>query len=357
MAKTVSFELDKTVESERIAKRIARAGICSRRDAEARIADGRVSVNGSIIDSPALNVTARDKITIDGKPLPGREPAQLFRYYKPRGLVVSDRDEKNRQTIFDVLPSHLPRLITVGRLDIDSEGLLLLTNDGDLARHLELPATGWSRKYRVRVQGQVDEAALAPLADGVTIDGVRYGSVIARLDRQMPSNAWLTVTIREGKNREVRRIMEYLGHKVGRLIRVSYGPFQLGDLEDGQVETVRARVLAEQLGIEGSPDETEGHAKPKLRMKPGRRTTGKFAGGKPASQPRRSDSRTPDRSSGKPDGKPSGKPGGKPAGKFAAQRSGDKSNKSTRTSSDKRGEDADHRRPSPRHKAGRFKRR
>ena len=180
-----SFTLDQQAESERIAKRIARAGICSRREAEARILDGRVTVNGEVISSPALNIGARDKITIDGKPLPGREPAGLWRYYKPRGLVVSDRDEQNRETIFDHLPQDLPRLMTVGRLDLDSEGLLLMTNDGDLARHLELPSTGWSRKYRVRAQGQINESQLAALADGVTIDGIRYGQVIAKLDRQM----------------------------------------------------------------------------------------------------------------------------------------------------------------------------
>ena len=244
-----SFTLDQQAESERIAKRIARAGICSRREAEARILDGRVTVNGKVISSPALNIGARDKITIDGKPLPGREPAGLWRYYKPRGLVVSDRDEQNRETIFDHLPQDLPRLMTVGRLDLDSEGLLLMTNDGDLARHLELPSTGWSRKYRVRAQGHIYESQLAALADGVTINGIRYGQVIAKLDRQMASNAWLTVAIREGKNREIRRIMEYLGHKVSRLIRISYGPFQLGDLEDGAIEQVKARVLADQLGL------------------------------------------------------------------------------------------------------------
>ena len=243
------FTLDQTTNPERIAKRIARAGICSRRDAEAFIRDGRVTVNGQRIDSPALNVIAADKITVDGKLLPAREPAGLWRYYKPRGLIVTDRDEQDRATIFDKLPDNLPRLITVGRLDLDSEGLLLMTNDGDLARHLELPSTGWSRKYRVRVQGQVDPAKLVALENGVTIDGIRYGKVVATLDRQMPSNAWLTVAIREGKNREIRRIMEYLGHKVSRLIRISYGPFQLGDLEDGAIEQVKARVLADQLGL------------------------------------------------------------------------------------------------------------
>ena len=249
MTQQPGFTLDKAVSSERIAKRIARAGICSRRDAEARIRDGRVAVNGKIIESPAFNVSPGDLVSVDNKPLPEREPARLWRYYKPRGLIVSARDEKNRETIFDKLPGHLPRVMTVGRLDIDSEGLLLLTNDGDLARHLELPSTGWSRKYRVRVQGYVSEEQLAGLVKGVTIDGIRYGQIAARLDRQMNSNAWLTMSIREGKNREIRRIMEHLGHQVSRLIRVSYGPFQLGDLGDSEVEEIRPRIIADQLGI------------------------------------------------------------------------------------------------------------
>ncbi len=267
MTKNQNFSLDKSAPSERIAKRIARAGLCSRREAEARIADGRVSVNSKTITSPALNVSSGDKIIVDGKPLPAREPAKLWRYYKPRGLVVSSRDEKNRETIFDRLPSNLPRLISIGRLDMDSEGLLLLTNDGDLARHLELPATGWSRKYRVRVQGQIDEASLTPLANGVTIEGVRYENVIATLDRQMPSNAWLTIVIREGKNREVRRIMEHLGHRVGRLIRVSYGPFQLSDLLEGRIALVKARVLADQLGISTCEPDSATDATQQLRGK------------------------------------------------------------------------------------------
>ena len=289
MTNEQTFTLDKPSTSERIAKCIARAGICSRREAEARINEGRVSVNGKTIHSPALNVTPGDKVIIDGKPLPAREPAQLWRYYKPRGLVVSARDEKNRQTIFDTLPAHLPRLITVGRLDMDSEGLLLLTNDGELARHLELPSTGWSRKYRVRVQGHVNEASLLPLADGVTIDGVRYGSVIARLDRQMSSNAWLTISIREGKNREVRRIMEHLGHNVGRLIRVSYGPFQLGDIEEGAVELVKARVLADQLGMSGDVEEGPNAAKPRLRAKVNPHKRAKKYASKSDKKPRTSD--------------------------------------------------------------------
>ena len=276
-----SFILDAPSGPERIAKHIARAGVCSRREAEARITDGRVTVNGETILSPALNVSASDSITVDGKPLPPREPARLWRYNKPRGLIVSDRDEKGRQTIFDTLPDSLPRVLSVGRLDLDSEGLLLLTNDGGLARHLELPSTGWSRKYRVRVQGQVDAAALEPLAEGITIDGIRYGRVTARLDRQMASNAWLTVSIREGRNREVRRIMEHLGHQVSRLIRVSYGPFQLGELPSGSVDAVKPRILADQLGLtEPSGQKTGdagGRAGSRLRKPPSRKASSRTA--------------------------------------------------------------------------------
>ena len=256
---------------ERIAKHIARAGLCSRREAEARILDGRVSVNGEIIASPALNVTASDSITVDGKPLPRREATRLWRYHKPRGLVVSNRDEKGRNTIFTHLPASLPRVISVGRLDIDSEGLLLLTNDGDLARHLELPATGWTRKYRVRVHGRVEEKKLEEIAEGVVVDGVQYGPVLARLDTQMNSNAWLTVAIKEGRNREVRNIMEYLGYPVTRLLRLSYGPFLLGRLEAGGVDEVKPSVLAEQLGMTadaiGHPDLPEPKSST-LRLKP-----------------------------------------------------------------------------------------
>ena len=283
-----TFTLDAQDGPERIAKHIARAGVCSRREAEARIADGRVTVNGELITSPALNVTAADSITVDGKPLPDREPARLWRYHKPRGLVVSARDEKDRQTIFDSLPANMPRVLSVGRLDMDSEGLLLLTNDGGLARHLELPSTGWSRKYRVRVQGHVDPEALEALAGGITIDGIRYGEISARLDRQMPSNAWLNIAIREGKNREVRRIMEHLGHQVSRLIRVSYGPFQLGDLESGGVELVKPRILADQLGL-AAPETPTGTA---TARKPARRRT--------AFGPRKSGQKPVTRSSYKP---------------------------------------------------------
>ena len=273
MSEKSYFTLDAPAAPERIAKHIARAGICSRREAEKRIEEGRVTVNGEVVTGPALNVSATDSITVDGKPLPARQPARLWRYHKPRGLIVSARDDKGRQTIFDTLPDTMPRVLTVGRLDLDSEGLLLLTNDGGLARHLELPSTGWSRKYRVRVQGQVNPEALPRLADGITIDGIRYGKVAAQLDRQMASNAWLSIAIREGKNREVRKIMEHLGHQVSRLIRVSYGPFQLGDLPSGGVEPVKPRVLADQLGIAAEAPQQDGEAAPSAahqRKKPSR---------------------------------------------------------------------------------------
>jgi 23S rRNA pseudouridine2605 synthase len=235
-------------KGERIAKLLARAGLCSRRDAERLIAAGRVSVDGKVLASPALSLTADHDIRVDGKPIPAREPARLWRYHKPAGLVTTHRDEQGRPTVFQRLPPELPRLISVGRLDLNSEGLLLLTNDGELARSLELPARGWLRRYRVRVHGQVDPATLAALADGVTIGGVAYGPIRATLDRQQASNAWLTLSLAEGKNREIRRVMEHLGLGVSRLIRIAYGPFQLGELPRGAVDEVPRRVLREQLG-------------------------------------------------------------------------------------------------------------
>ena len=235
-------------EPERIAKRLARAGLCSRRDAERWIAEGRVSVDGKVLDSPALAVTDASDIRVDGKPIPEPEPSRLWRYHKPAGLVTTHKDERGRPTVFERLPPNLPRLISVGRLDLNSEGLLLLTNDGELARELELPARGWLRRYRVRVHGTVDPARLAALEKGLTIDGVAYGPIRAELDRTQGTNAWLTLSLREGKNREVRRVMEHLGLGVTRLIRIAYGPFQLGELERGQVDEVPRRVLREQLG-------------------------------------------------------------------------------------------------------------
>jgi 23S rRNA pseudouridine2605 synthase len=232
----------------RIAKAMARAGLCSRREAERWIADGRVSVNGTVLKTPAFEVSARDKVLVDGRPLPAAEPVRLWRYHKPRGLVTTHADPEGRPTVFDNLPPDLPRVISIGRLDFNTEGLLLLTNDGTLARHLELPSTGWLRRYRVRAHGRVTQADLDKLKDGIEIEGVRYGPVEATLDTMQGGNIWLTLALREGKNREVRRILESLGLAVNRLIRVSYGPFQLLDLEPGRAEQVRRRVLADQLG-------------------------------------------------------------------------------------------------------------
>jgi 23S rRNA pseudouridine2605 synthase len=241
-----------TDKPERIAKRLARAGLCSRREAERWIAERRVAVDGHVLDSPAVTVSAASRITVDGKPLKPAEPARLWRYHKPAGLVTTHRDPAGRPTIFAALPKDLPRVISIGRLDLPSEGLLLLTNDGALARHLELPSTGWLRRYRVRAFGGVDKDALARLKDGVTIAGVRYGPIEATLDRVQGRNAWLTMALGEGKNREVRKVLEHLGLTVNRLIRVSYGPFQLGHLARGAVEEVTGKVLREQLGKAGA---------------------------------------------------------------------------------------------------------
>jgi 23S rRNA pseudouridine2605 synthase len=233
---------------ERIAKVVSRAGLASRRDAEEWIVQGRVSVNGRVINSPALDVTENDVITVDGKPLPPRERTRLFLFHKPRGLMTTHADPEGRPTVFDNLPEGLPRLISIGRLDFNTEGLLLLTNDGGLARALELPDTGWLRRYRVRAHGEVTQAQLDELKKGVEVDGVKYGSIDATLERDQGANVWLVFAIREGKNREVRNVMAHLGLEVNRLIRVSYGPFQLGELAEGQVEEVKTRVLREQLG-------------------------------------------------------------------------------------------------------------
>ena len=237
-------------EGERIAKRIARAGVCSRREAERRILAGRVSLNGQALRDPAVNVGPRDLVEVDGALLAAPEPARLWRYHKPAGLLTTDRDPEGRPTVFESLPPHLPRVVSVGRLDLASEGLLLLTNDGGLARELELPSRGWVRRYRARVRGRVDEARLARLAGGAEIDGWRYGPIAASLDEQRGGNAWLTVSLAEGRNREVRRVLEHLGHPVNRLIRLAYGPFQLGRLPRGAVAEVKRKALREQLGRE-----------------------------------------------------------------------------------------------------------
>jgi len=232
----------------RIAKAMAHAGLCSRRDAERWISEGRVAVNGTVLKTPAHVVKPDDKITVDGKPLPKAEAPRLWRYNKPKGLVTSHKDPQGRKTVFEALPPELPRVVSVGRLDLNTEGLLLLTTDGELARHLELPSTGWLRRYRVRAHGRVTQADLDKLAKGMTVDGVHYGPVEAKIDREQGSNVWLMLGLREGKNREVKRLTEALGLTVNRLIRISFGPFALGDLPVGEVEEVKQRVLMDQLG-------------------------------------------------------------------------------------------------------------
>ena len=237
---------------DRIAKVIARAGVASRRDAERMILAGRVAVNGKVIDRAALNVTATDRVTVDGKPLDAPQAPRIWLYHKPPGLVTTTRDEQGRPTIYDSLPEDLPRVMSIGRLDLNSEGLLLLTNDGAVKRRLELPSTGWLRKYRVRVNGKPGDAAFDPLRAGIEVDGQRFQPMIVTLDRQQGSNAWLTVGLREGKNREIRRAMTDIGLTVNRLIRISYGPFQLGQMKPGEVQELRPKVVRDQLGLDGA---------------------------------------------------------------------------------------------------------
>ncbi|MGL5012559.1 MAG: pseudouridine synthase, partial [Paracoccaceae bacterium] len=247
-------------KGERIAKILSRAGIASRREAERIIELGEVQVNGKTITSPALNVTAADRITVRGQPVGAPDAPRLWLYYKPDGLVTSASDEKGRDTVFDHLPEDMPRVMSIGRLDLNSEGLLLLTNDGGLKRRLELPSTGWLRKYRVRVKGNPTEPELDPLRRGITVDGENFQPMDVKLDRHQGANAWLTVGIREGRNREIRRAMSAINLTVNRLIRVSYGPFRLGELEPGQVEEVRAKVLRDQLGLTDDSADTSGTA-------------------------------------------------------------------------------------------------
>ncbi|MBC7478412.1 MAG: rRNA pseudouridine synthase [Pseudorhodobacter sp.] len=309
----------KTHEGERIAKVLSRAGVASRREAERMIEVGDVAVNGKVITSPALNVTPRDQITINGILLAEPEPPRLWLYYKPDGLVSSNSDEKGRDTVFDNLPDDLPRVMSVGRLDLNSEGLLLLTNDGELKRRLELPSTGWLRKYRVRVKGNPTDPDLEPLRRGITVDGEKFQSMSVVLDRIQGANAWLTVGIREGKNREIRRAMTAINLTVNRLIRVSYGPFRLGDLQPGQAEEIKGKVLREQLGTNPA---TEGEEKPVRRAvrtarpvtadapkvrKPTTAVAG--AGLKTLSQAWQKATRTP---TGSPTGRASGAPSGTP---------------------------------------------
>jgi 23S rRNA pseudouridine2605 synthase len=273
---------------ERVAKVLARAGVCSRRDAERLIAEGRVALDGKVLTSPAINVTPEDRLTVDGQPVGAPEPTRLWRYYKPKGLVVSAKDEKGRPTVFDALKGKLPRVVSVGRLDLASEGLLLLTNDGALERRLELPSTGWVRRYRVRVFGAVDTSRLMALSKGITIEGITYGAIEVDIERAQGANTWLSVALTEGKNREIRRVMEHLGLAVNRLIRVAYGPFDLGGLEPGDVAPVPRQELQAALegrAIERTPRKPA--AKPQARRdasgsKPSQKPTGaKPHGAKP----------------------------------------------------------------------------
>jgi len=295
---------------QRIAKVMARAGLCSRREAERWIEEGRVTVNGEKIKSPALAVTAEDKITVNGKPLPVKEPTRMWRYHKPAGLVTTARDEKGRPTVFDNLPKEMPRVISIGRLDLNSEGLLLLTNDGELARKLEMPATGWRRTYRVRVRGRVEEEKLASLIDGVTVDGVRYGSIEAELEKQQGSNAWLKITLQEGKNREIRRVMDHLGYAVNRLIRVSFGRFTLDHLDRGEVDELPPGLIRIAEGRQ--------HKGAKAKPKKGLRKAGKKTYGKKPAVKR------PDGRKAAPKKPPAAKPEAKAADKPGSKRSGDK---------------------------------
>lgn len=319
-----------TPKGDRIAKVLARAGVASRREAERMIEAGRITVDGVKIDSPALNVGPKARITVDGKPMTPPEPPRLWLYHKPLGLVTTDSDEKGRKTIYEDLPEELPRVMSVGRLDLNSEGLLLLTNDGELKRKLELPSTGWLRKYRVRVNGRPQEETFEPLRKGLNLQGEVFQPMLVTIDRQQGANAWLTVGIREGKNREIRRAMEAIQLNVNRLIRVSYGPFQLGNLKVGAVEELRRKALKDQLGLSdedleapGAPAQPKPNARGKTHVTRGKRPplpkgalrkheddweTGR-APHKPRGKTLASKSKPP---SGKPGGKAPGKPRQKP---------------------------------------------
>jgi len=252
---------------ERVAKLIARTGVCSRREAERLVTAARVTLDDEPVIDPATRVDDPARLAVDGAPLPAEPPTRLFRYHKPRGRVVAAHDPQGRPTIHDDLPAEMPRVMPVGRLDVASEGLLLLTNDGELKRRLEHPETGWTRRYRVRVHGEVDERTLASLETGITINGVTYGPIRASFDRRTGANAWLSVALREGKNREVRRVLDHLGLRVNRLMRVAYGPFQLGQLKKGHVSEVAPKVLREQLGTGVPGERPTGRAKPKPKKR------------------------------------------------------------------------------------------
>ncbi|SFE92706.1 23S rRNA pseudouridine2605 synthase [Sulfitobacter brevis] len=290
-----------TPKGDRIAKVLARAGVASRREAERMIEAGRVRVNGAQILSPALNVSESDRITVDGNHVGEPEPPRMWLYHKPTGLVTTNRDEKGRGTIYDDLPEDMPRVVSVGRLDINSEGLLLLTNDGGIKRKLELPATGWLRRYRVRVNGRPSEDALEPLRKGITVDGENFQPMTVTLDRQQGANAWLTIGLREGKNREIRRAMEAVNLSVNRLIRISYGPFQLGELKPGEVEEIRRKTVREQLGIELEDPTGTAVKKPTQVNRGPRRKPGGFGGAGQPGLPRAEEMEQPKRfGAGKP---------------------------------------------------------
>ena len=300
---------------ERIAKRMARAGLCSRRDAERWIEDGRVKVNGKLLKTPACVVTDRDRIEVDGEPLPGKERSRLWLYHKKSGLVTTAKDPEGRTTVFESLPQDLPRVLSVGRLDINTEGLLLLTNDGGLARALELPSTGWLRRYRVRAHGTVTQERLDGLKDGIAVDGVLYGAIDAELERQQGTNVWLTFAMREGKNREVKNVLGALGLNVNRLIRLSYGPFQLGDLEPGQVREVRGRTLRDQLGTKlieqaGANFDAPLATRSEREMAPTKKAANRTGRRKPFDPLSRLDTKKPEREGRPKRGKPSQARGG-----------------------------------------------
>ena len=296
---------DRPAKGERIAKALARAGVGSRREVERMIAAGRVKLDGQLLDTPAVVIDTLDRVLVDDAPVAPAGPPALWRYHKPRGQITTHRDPQGRPTVFDALPKSLPRVVAVGRLDLNTEGLLLLTNDGELARWMELPSTGWPRTYRVRAHGTVDAARLAALADGITIDGVHYGAIDAGVERQSGANAWLTLTLREGKNREVRRVLEHLGLAVNRLIRVSYGPFQLGGLARGTLARVPGGLIDRHLGavlaarparsgLEQPPPDRSKWAKAKRR--PAAKRPRRPQRGDRRSAPRQRSSRPPRRS-------------------------------------------------------------
>lgn len=322
---------------ERISKIMARAGVASRRDVERMIMEGRVSLNGVKLDSPVVNATLSDKIEVDGMPIRGAERTRLWLYHKPAGLVTTNSDPEGRPTVFDNLPGELPRVLSIGRLDINTEGLLLLTNDGGLSRVLELPTTGWLRRYRVRAHGEVDQAALDKLKEGIAVDGVLYGAIDATLDRTQGHNVWITMGLREGKNREIKNVLGALGLEVNRLIRISYGPFQLGDLAEGKVLEVRGRMLRDQLGprlieqaganfdapIYDAPTVDDEEEAPAKRAKPewakGDAPEGKPRFEKTAGKPEDRREKALGRLDTRRGDKPAGKFGSKPAGKFGAK--------------------------------------